>query len=75
MVPHRRRSASRTSGRGNTNTADGLASVHENDEGSFNDDSDDESEAIGMHFLIKLAKIIRLLIRFYMQNPKRNEMN
>ncbi len=52
MVPHRRRSASRTSGRGNG--ADGLASVHENDEGSFNDDSDDESENIGnlLKFLI-----------------------
>ena len=48
--PTRRRSASRTSARGAIGAIgpDGLASVHEDGEGSnFNDDSDDESENMG----------------------------
>lgn len=44
MMGPRRRSMSRTSHRGGG--ADGLASVHENDE-TNSDDSDDESDAIG----------------------------
>ena len=61
MLGSRRRSASRASVRGGGNAGGdgGLASVHENEEDVFNDDSDEESETVGEcpHAIIFVNKL------------------